>query len=58
MKPGLGLALLGWPALAMAWEKEPAIGGSGHFGLDVPVPGGGEGQLSMSSRGVVKASIK
>ena len=25
MKPGLLLALLGWPALAAAWEEEPAI---------------------------------
>ncbi len=32
MKLGLWLALLGWPALAMAWEEEPAVGGNGHFG--------------------------
>ena len=25
MKPGLLLVLLGWPALAAAWEEEPAI---------------------------------
>ena len=58
MKLGLWLTLWAWPALTMAWEEEPAIGGGGHFGAGVPVPGRGEGQLSMSGRGVVKASIK
>jgi len=57
VKPGLWLALLGWPALAMAWEEEPAIGGGGHFGPGVPVPGGRRIEHERSRRGQTQHKV-
>jgi hypothetical protein len=45
VKRGLLLALLGWPALAAAWEEEPALGVHRRAQPAAPGPARGRGVL-------------